>query len=103
MRLRRRSPFVDLVERQLRLFEEEHGALLAGVERALAAYDGADASEAEERYGDYVDLVDAAREELEGIRDAYASTLPGDAEAEYRDVFARLATRRLPEIALGLE
>ena len=38
MRLGRRRPFADLVERQLELFAREHGVLLEACERALDDY-----------------------------------------------------------------
>jgi hypothetical protein len=103
MRLRRRSPLVDLVERQLALFAADHGQLLADIDAALTAYDSAEGDDAEERYGGYVDLVDAAREELEDIRDTYGRTLPEETEAEYRDLFARVARKQFPRIAAELE
>lgn len=104
MRLRRRpGQFEELVDRQLDLFAGESAGTLSEVEAALRAYHGAPAGEAEERYGDYVDLVDAARNELEALRDAYAATLdPAGAEA-YRAVFAERARRRFPAIAAELE
>ena len=70
-----RRPFADLVERQLELFEREHAGLIADCEAAERAYDRADRTEAEERYGDYVDLVETGTELLADLRDGYASTL----------------------------
>lgn len=103
MRLRRPHPFVDLVERQLRLFEGENVALLADCERALRSYDTADGREAEERYGEFVDLVDTARDELEQLRDAYALTLDEPAATEYLELFGRLARKRFPAVAAELD
>ena len=98
-----RGRFVDLVGRQLDLFEQEYAGLIRDCEAALCAYDGAPREEAEERYGDYVDLVDAGREALVEYRDAYAVTLDPDAAEEYEDVFGRLVRRRLPRFALELD
>lgn len=95
--------FVDLVERQLELFEAEHAGLVRDCEAALEAYNAASREDAEERYGDYVDLVDAAREALVDYRDAYARTLDRDAAEEYEDVFNGLARKRLPRFALELD
>lgn len=103
MRLRRRRPFVDLVERQLRLFEAEQAGLLADCDRALRSYNAADGDEAEARYGEFVDLVDAARDELEQLRDAYALTLGDPAASEYRELFGRLARKRFPLVAAELD
>lgn len=103
MRLGRRHPFVDLVERQLRLFEEENAGLLAECETAVRSYDAADGDEAEERYGEFVDLVDTARDELEQLRDAYALTLDEPAAAEYLELFGQIARKRFPAIAMELD
>lgn len=96
-----RGRFADLVGRQLELFEAEYAGLLADCSTALDAYNAAAREDAEERYGDYVDLVDAARDALLEYRDGYARTLAEDAAEEYEEAFNRLARRRFP--ALGLE
>ena len=98
-----RGRFVDLVERQLELFGTEHASLVRDCDAALDAYNAAPRDEAEERYGDYVDLVDAARDALVEYRDEYARTLAADAAEEYEDVFNRLARRRLPRFGLELD
>ncbi|MCL4289301.1 MAG: hypothetical protein KJ051_03415 [Thermoleophilia bacterium] len=103
MKLRRAGPFAEVVDRQLALFGREASGLLGETEAALRAYDGAAAGEAEERYGEYVDLLDFARDELEAIRDAYARTLAPEAVERYRAVFAERARRRFPAIAAELE
>ena len=98
-----RGRFVDLVERQLELFVEEHAGLLADAQSALDAYNAASKDEAEELYGDYVDAVDAARDELLEYRDVYAGTLDAEAVDDYEVVFNRLARRRLPSLGLELD
>jgi hypothetical protein len=103
VRLRRRHPFLDLVERQLRLFGDENAGLLADCDRALRSYNAADGHEAEQRYGEFVDLVDAARDELEQLRDGYALTLGEPAASEYVELFGQLARKRFPAIALELD
>jgi hypothetical protein len=95
--------FVDLVERQLDLFADEHAGLLADVEAALTAYDRAPREEAEERYGDFLDLVETGTDELIEIRENYAATLDTDAALEYEAVFNDLARRRLPRFGLELD
>jgi hypothetical protein len=95
--------FVDLVERQLDLFADEHAGLLADVEAALSAYDRAPREEAEERYGDFLDLVETGTDELIEIRENYAATLDTDAALEYEAVFNDLARRRLPRFGLELD
>jgi hypothetical protein len=103
MRLGRRRPFTDLVDRQLELFAGEHGALLEACERALDDYRESDRDDAEERYGDYVDAVDEARAALEEMRDTYAATLDAATADGYRAAFDAAARRRFPELSSGLE
>jgi hypothetical protein len=98
-----RGRFVDLVERQLDLFEQEYAGLIRDCEAALRAYNRAPRDEAEERYGDYVDLVDSGRESLLEFRDGYAQTLDEDAAEEYEEVFNALVRKRLPQFGLELE
>ena len=98
-----RERFVDLVERQLELFEAEQAGLLEDCRAALDAYNDASKDEAEELYGDYVDQVDSARDALLGHRYAYASTLDAEAAEEYEEVFHRLARERLPSLGLELD
>jgi hypothetical protein len=95
--------FVDLVERQLDLFAEEHAGLIADAEAALAAYDRASRDEAEERYGDYLNLVETGTEELIELRENYAATLETEAVLEYEAIFNDLARRRLPRFGLELD
>ena len=99
----RRRRFAELVSRQLDLFEREHAGLVAECEAAERAYDLAPREEAEERYGDYVDLVETGTELLADLRDHYASSLPLERAEEYEDVFNRAVRRRLPRFALEIE
>jgi hypothetical protein len=95
--------FADLIERQLDLFVGENAGLIADVEAALRAYDHASRDEAEERYGDFLDLVETGTAELSDLRDNYAATLDEDAAAEYRLAFTDLARKRLPRFGLELD
>ena len=99
----RRRRFAELVSRQLDLFEREHAGLVADCEAAERAYDRAPRDEAEERYGDYVDLDDTGTELLAALRDNYASTLPVQSASEYEHAFNRAVRKRLPRFALELE
>lgn len=94
---------MDLVERQLDLFAEQHAGLIADAEAALAAYDRASRDEAEERYGDYLDLVETGTDELIELRENYAATLETEAVLEYEAIFNDLARRRLPRFGLELD
>ncbi len=103
MTFRRRSPFDEVIARQLDLFERDHADVIADCERAEHAYDSADRDEAEERYGEYLDLVDTGTEILADLRDHYARTLDEDAAEEYGARFNRAVLKRLPRFALELE
>jgi isocitrate dehydrogenase kinase/phosphatase len=98
-----RRRFDDVVSRQLDLFEREHAGLIADCAAAERAYDRAHRSEAEDRYGDYVDLVETGTEILADIRDHYASTLDERAAEEYEHAFNRAVLKRLPRFALEIE
>ncbi len=100
---RRRRRFADVVERQLDLFESDHAGLIRDTEAALRAYDAAERNEAEERYGDYLDLVETGQDELVEIREAYAESLDGRTAEEYREVFNLLVRKRLPRFGLELD
>ena len=103
MTFRRRSAFDELIARQLDLFERDHADLVAECDRAERAYDRAARDEAEERYGDYVDLVETGTEILADLRDHYARTLDEDAAEEYERRFNRAVVKRLPRFALEIE
>jgi hypothetical protein len=95
--------FVDLAERQLDLFADEYAGLIRDCDAALAAYNRAGRDEAEERYGDYLDLIDATRDALVEYRDAFARTLDVDSAEEYEDVFNGLVRKHLPRFGLELD
>jgi len=94
--------FVDLVERQLALFAAEHEGLIRDTEAALAAYNRAVRDEAEERYGDYLDLVETGTYELVELRDNYSATLDEDSSDEYEELFNRTVRKRIPRFGLQL-
>ena len=101
--LLRRRRFADLISRQLDLFEREQAGLIRECEVAEAAYDGAERDQAEERFGDYQDLVETGTELLADLRDNFASTL-GETQAElYEAEFNRAVRKRLPRFALEIE
>jgi hypothetical protein len=101
--VRRRRRFADVIDRQLDLFEREHDVLIREVEAAERAYDRAERDAAEERYGDYLDLVETATEVLAELRDNYAAALDDEASEEYEDAFNRAVMKRLPRFALEIE
>jgi len=102
MRLRR-ARFADLIERQLELFAREHRGLIEDCNAAERSYARADRDEAEERYGDYVDLVETGTELLADLRDNFATTLDEDAADEYADAFNRAVLKRFRRFALEIE
>ena len=94
--------FAKVIDAQLDLFEREHADLIRDCERAEAAYD-AERDAAEERYGDYMDLVAEGTEHLADLRDHYAATLDERTAERYAAEFNRAVRRRLPRFALELE
>ena len=102
MRLRR-PRFAELIDRQLDLFERDHRGLIEDCAAAERAYDRAGRGEAEERYGDYVDLVETGTEVLADLRDNFAATLDEDAAEDYEDAFNRAVLKRFRRFALEIE
>ena len=98
-----RRRFRDVISRQLDLFEREHAGLIADCVAAERAYDRAPREDAEERYGDYVDLVETGTELLADLRDGFASTLDAEAAEEYESAFNQAVVKRLPRFALEIE
>jgi len=101
--VRRRGRFDDVVSRQLDLFERDHGDLIAECERAERAYDRAGREDAEERYGEYAELVESGTDILASLRSTFRSTLDEEAGEEYEAAFNRAVARRLPRFALEIE
>jgi hypothetical protein len=96
-------PFADLVSRQLDLFTAQNDGLVGDVEAALAAYNRAPRDEAEERYGDFLDLVETGTDELIELRENYASSLDVGAAEDYRAAFNDAVRRRLPRFGLEVD
>jgi hypothetical protein len=92
-----------VVDRQLDLFEREQRGLIDDCAAAERAYNQAPRDEAEERYGDYVDLVETGTELLAELRDNFASTLDEETAEEYEEWFNRSVLKRLPRFALEIE
>jgi hypothetical protein len=99
----RRQRFADVISRQLELFEREHSELVRDSEAAEKEYDRAERDEAEERYGDYQDLVETGTELLADLRDHFAATLDETAAEQYEAEFNRTVLKRLPRFALEIE
>jgi hypothetical protein len=99
----RRARFADLIERQLDLFERDHRGLIDDCAAAERSYTRADRDEAEERYGDYVDLVETGTEVLADLRDNFATTLDDDAAEEYIAAFNQAVLKRFRRFALEIE
>ncbi len=98
-----RRRFADVIKRQLELFEREQRGLIEDCIAAERTYNKADRDEAEERYGDYVDLVETGTEILADIRDHFASTLDEETAEEYEYEFNRAVVKRLPRFGLEIE
>jgi hypothetical protein len=99
----RRRRFSDLIERQLDLFERDHGDVIEEAADKLDAYDHAERDGATQLYGDYVDVVEEGTEILADIRDAYAATLPESVDEVYGREFNRAVARRWPAFAIEIE
>jgi len=100
----RRNRFADVISRQLDVFaEDEAHGLLKEIADAKSVYDRADREEAEERYGDYMDVVEAATEALADMRWQYAGTLDDESATEYEDAFNRAVRKRWPVLGLEIE
>jgi hypothetical protein len=92
-----------VVSRQLALFERDHADLIRECVEAERAYDRADREDAEERYGEYIDLVETATEILADLRWSYRATLDDEAAEEYEASFNRAVAKRLPRFKLEIE
>ena len=95
--------FEDVIRRQLDLFEDEHADLIADCDAAERAYDDAAREEAEERYGDYLDLVETGTQEIAALRDNFGATMTASAAVEYEAEFNEAVLMRLPRFALEIE
>lgn len=98
----RRSRFAEVIARQLELFVRDNLELLEACDAAERAYDRAGRDVAEERFGDYQELVEDGTEILSGLRDNFASTLDEATAEEYETAFNRAVQRRLPRFALEI-
>jgi hypothetical protein len=99
----RRRRFADVISRQLDLFVRDQLELLEACDRAERAYDHAGRADAEERYGDYQELVETGTEILAELRDHFASTLDEVSAEEYEAAFNRAVAKRLPRFGLEIE
>jgi len=99
----RRSRFAEVIARQLDLFVRDNLELLEACDAAELAYDRAERDQAEERFGDYQELVEDGTEILAGLRDNFASTLDEETAAEYEEAFNRAVEKQLPRFGLEIE
>jgi hypothetical protein len=99
----RKRRFADVIARQLDLFVHDELELLEACDVAERAYDRAGRGDAEERYGDYQELVETGTEILADLRDHFASTLDEAAAEEYEAAFNRAVAKRLPRFGLEIE
>ncbi len=95
--------FSDVIGRQLELFEREQAALIEDCDTAELKYDQAGRDEAEEKYADYLELVETGTEELAAMRDNFASAMDEESAEEYEAEFNRAVAQRLPRFALEIE
>ena len=98
-----RGRFGDVIGRQLDIFEREQRGLIDDCIAAERSYNHAERDEAEERYGDYVDLVETGTEVLADLRDNFAATLDDDTADEYTAAFNLAVLKRFRRFALEIE
>ncbi len=99
----RRARFAEVIDRQLEIFERDYAGLIADCEAAERSYNRADRDEAEELYGDYVDLVETGTELLADLRDNFAMTMSEEDAVRYEDEFNRAVGKRLPRFGLEID
>ena len=99
----RRSRFADLIARQIALFKRDFADLIEACGDAERRYDEAERDEAEERYGEYVDLVEEGTEALADIRDGFKWTLDEDTRERYEEAFNRAVKKQLPRFGLEID
>jgi hypothetical protein len=99
----RRSRFGDTIARQLDVFATDQAALVAECREKERAYARTERDEAEEAYGDYMDVVEAATEALAGMRERFARTLGEDVVEQYEDEFNRAVRKRWPPFGIEIE
>jgi hypothetical protein len=99
MRIPGRARFGDVITRQLAMFAEEHHDLMLRVEQARVSYTHSRSDSAEELYGDYMDLVEEAEDELLALRDRFAERMEPRDRARYEREFRKAAERQLPSLA----
>jgi hypothetical protein len=99
----RRRRFAEVITRQLDLFVRDQLQLLQACDEAERAYERAERDEAEERFGDYQDLVETGTEILADLRDNFASSLDDETAEAYEAEFNRAVAKRLPRFALEIE
>jgi chromosome segregation ATPase len=92
----RRKPYAELIERQLDLIATDDRHLLDDVEAKRRAHADAERDDAEEAFGDYQLALEALKDRLVEVRDAYAATLADP--QPYERAFERAAARRWPDI-----
>ena len=99
----KKGRFGDVIARQLDLFVRDQLELLEECDAAERAYDRAARGDAEERFGDYQELVETGTEILADLRDNFASTLDDASAEEYETAFNRAVAKRLPRFGLEIE
>jgi tRNA G10 N-methylase Trm11 len=99
----RRGRFADVIARQLEVFEQDEAGLIAECREKEDAYNRTDRDDAEEAYGDYMDVLDAATEALADMRDRFKRTLDEETGERYEDEFNRAVRRRWPPFGLEIE
>ena len=99
----RRRRFADLIRRQLDVFAEDSDEIFEEITHRKELYDGADRTEAEELYGDYVDAIETGTEALADMRDRFKRSLDDAAAEEYELEFNRAVKKRWPMFGMEID
>ena len=91
-----------MIRRQLDLFAEDEADLLAEAEEMLRRYDAADRDDAEELYGDYQLVVEAATRRSPTSATATSGRSRATSPTRYEDEFNRAAANRYPAFGVDL-
>jgi hypothetical protein len=97
----KRRRFAEAIDRQLDLFERGNLELLVRIDDARSVHRAAEREDAEERYSEFLDLVEIATDELEEMRDAFSAALDESAAEEYTAAFDRAFRKRFPILRAG--
>lgn len=91
--------FIEVVDRQLAIFANDHADLISQARSALANYASEpDPRSAQDHYADHDELAEQVEEHLDDMYRHFAATLDTDAARLYRKTFAKRAKRAYKDL-----